>query len=189
MLQRTMRAILGGVGLGALAAAAPAAALSIGPGQGIEAPFSLTAPAPAADTLTFNLVSVSAVGVSTMTVELYDGATLLASVSGVPVTGVAGFVDAGSLWTTNAVSADLSSVRDGTIAGRIRVLPDFGGAGSLDAQVSPVTSFAVGHGTDVASIAPIAGVLSVGEEFAVAEPAAALLLAAAAGLRLRRRRG
>jgi hypothetical protein len=186
MLQRSLRAILGLV-VGALSAATPAAALTIGPGAGIEAPFSLTAPAAGADTLTFNLVNVSAVGVSTMTVELYDGATLLGSVSGVPVNGVAGFVDAGSLWTTNAVSVDLSSVRAGTIVGRVLVLPDFDAGDVLDAQVSSVTSFAVGHGTDDASITPIAGVLSVGDEFAVPEPAAAALLACAAALGMLRR--
>ena len=128
MLRRTLHTILG-LAIGALSAAAPAAALTIGPGQGIEAPFSLTAPATGANTLTFNLVSVSAVGVTTMTVELYDGATLLGSVSGVSVNGIAAFVDVGSLWTTNAVSTDLASVRAGTIVGRIVVLPDFGAVG------------------------------------------------------------
>jgi hypothetical protein len=45
----------------------------------------------------------------------------------------------------------------------------------------------VGHGTDDASITPIAGVLSVGDEFAVPEPAAAALLACAAALGMLRR--
>jgi hypothetical protein len=188
MLRRTVHTVLG-LAIGAISAAAPAAALTIGPGQGIEAPFSLTAPATGANTLTFNLVSVSGVGVTTMTVELYDGATLLGSVSGVSVNGVAAFVDVGSLWTTNAVSTDLASVRAGTIVGRIVVLPDFGAAGALSAQVSNVTSFAVGNGTDDETILPIAGVLSVGEEFAVPEPnGALLLLAGAVALRALRQR-
>jgi hypothetical protein len=185
MSKQTVCAIVA-VLFGALAA--PASALGIGPGQGIAAPFSLTRPASGANTLTFNLVSVAAVGVTTMTVELYDGASLLASVSGVPIAGVAAFVDAGSLWATNAVAADLSSLRDGTIDGLILVLPDFTGAGALNAQVSPATSFAVGSGTAPATIVAIAGVLSVGEEFAVPEPSAALLLAGAAVLHARRRR-
>jgi hypothetical protein len=187
MLRQTVRAILG-LAIGAIFAAAPAAALTIGPGQAIEAPFSLTAPATGADTLTFNLVSVSAIGVTTMTVELYDGSTLLASVSGVSVNGIAAFADAGSQWLTNAVSTDLASVRAGTIAGRILVLPDFGLSGALNAQVSEFTSFAVGNSAEDSEITPLAGVLSVGEEFVVPEPAAALLLAAAATLHTLRRR-
>lgn len=187
MLRRTVRAILG-LAIGAISAAAPAAALTIGPGQGIAAPFSLTAPATGANTLTFNLVSVSALGVTTMTVELYDGAALLASLSGVPVSGIAAFVDVGSAWTTNAVATDLASVRAGTIVGRILVLPDFGSASALTAQVSEFTSFAVGSSALDSQITPIAGVLGVGEEFAVPEPGAALLLAGAATLHMLRRR-
>jgi len=185
MLRRTVRAILGL----AIFAAAPAAALTIGPGQGIEAPFSLTAPATGANTLTFNLVSVVAVGVSTMTVELYDGATLLGSVGGVPVSGgIAAFTDVGSQWITNAVSTDLTSVRAGTIVGRILVLPDFGASGALTAQVSEFTSFAVGSSATDTQITPLAGVLSVAEEFPVPEPSAAFLLAGAAALHTLRRR-
>ena len=185
---RTARAILG-LAIGAISAAAPAAALTIGPGQGIEAPFSLSAPAAGANTLTFNLVNVTAVAVSTMTVELYDGAALLGSVSGVPVSGgIAAFKDAGSQWTTNAVVVDLASVRAGTIAGRIRVLPDFAGAGALTAEVSAFTSFAVGTSAQDTEITPIAGVLSVGQAFVVPEPGAVLLLAAAASLHVLRRR-
>jgi hypothetical protein len=186
MLRQTVRAILG-LAIGAISAAAPAAALTIGPGQGIAAPFSLTAPAIGANTFTFNLVSVVALGVTTMTVELYDDQTLLASVSGVPVNGIAAFVDAGSQWTTNAVSTDLASVRAGTIAGRILVLPDFGTAGALTALVSDFTSFAVGTSAQDSQITAIAGVLSVGEEFAVPEPKLALLFAGAALLHALRR--
>ena len=188
MSKRTVRAILG-LAIGAISAAAPAAALTIGPGEAIEAPFSLTAPATGANTLTFNLVSVVAVGVTTMTVELYDGATLLGSVSGVPVSGgVAAFKDGASQWETNAVVADLASVRAGTIAGRILVLPDFGAAGVLTAQVSEFTSFAVGTSVQDTEITPLSGVLSVGEEFVVPEPGTALLLAAAASLHMLLRR-
>ena len=186
---RTVRALLG-LAIGALlAAATPSLALTANPGQAFEAPFSLTGPAAGANTLTFRLVNVAAVGVSTMTVELYDGAMLLASVSGVTVNGIAAFVDAGSLWTMNAVSANLASVRAGTIDGRVRVLPDFVGAGALTADVSAVTSFAVGDGTDVSTITPIAGVLSVGAPHLVPEPGAVALLGVVAALcapRLRR---
>jgi hypothetical protein len=182
------RAVRWVLALAVLAANAPApvAALTIGPGEGIEVPFSLTAPAAGADTLTFNLVGVAAVGVATMTVELYDGATLLATVGGVPIAGIAGFVDAGSDWTTNEAPADLTTLRDGTIDGRIRVLPDFAGGGSLTADVSPITSLLVGSGTGAAELLPIAGVLSVGEASTVPEPAFGLLLVAAAS-RFRRR--
>lgn len=165
--------------LALLAAAGPASALSIGPGQGIEVPFSLSAPAVGADTLTFNLVGVVALGLSTMTVELYDGATLLAAVNAVPISGIAGFVDVGSAWETNHTAADLTSVRDGTIDGRIRVLPDFPGAGALTAEVSPFTSLLVGNGTDVREIMPISGVAALGEPFIVPEPALGVLLVAA----------
>jgi hypothetical protein len=169
--------------------AAPASALVIEPGQVLEAPFTLTGPTGSADTLTFRLVSVSAVDVSTMTVQLYDGATLLGTVTSVPVAGVAGFVDAGSLWTTNAVGTDLSSVRDGSIAGTIRVIPDFLNAGaSLTADVSTITSFAVGFGTDAATIVPLSDVLSVGVASVVPEPGSAALLGAALTLWVRRRR-
>ena len=187
MLQQTVRAILG-LSIGLILGAAPAAALTIGPGQGIEAPFSLSAPATGANTLTFNLVSVAAVGVTTMTVQLFDGAVLLGSVSGVPVNDIAAFTDGASQWTANAAAVDLASVRDGTIVGRIVVLPDFGGAGALTAEVSPFTSFAVGTSAQNREITPIAGVLNVGEEFAVPEPGVALLLAAAAALHTFRRR-
>ena len=187
MRQRTVRAILG-VAIGAwLGAATPSLALTANPGQALEAPFSLTGPAAGANTLTFRLVNVVAVGVSTMTVELYDGATLLASVSGVPVNGIAAFVDAGSLWTTNAVSANLASIRAGTIDGRIRLLPDFSGPGTLTGDVSLVTSFAVGHGTDDATITPFAGVMNVGTIRLVPEAHTVALLAAAAALCIRRR--
>ena len=184
MLQSTVRAISGFVL--SLALASPGWALTILPGQALEAPFSVSANA--ADTLTFNLVSVAPAGVSTMTVELYDGAVLLASLSGVDVNGVAAFVDTGSVWTsTHAVGADLSSLRDGSATGRILVLPDFGPATALTASVSEFTSFRVGHGSGPSSLVEIAGVLTVGEEFLVPEPAAAWLLAAAALRTLRRR--
>ena len=189
MRQGTVRALFGLVILAWLVAATPSPALTANPGQGIEAPFSLTGPASGADTLTFRLVNVTAVGVSTMRVELYDGATLLAAVSGVPVNGIAAFVDAGSLWTTNAASTDLASVRAGTIDGRVRVLPDFGGAGALTADVSAITSFAVGNGTDVATITPIEGVLSIGDpHLLLPEPGVAVLLGAAAMLYVAQRR-
>jgi hypothetical protein len=184
-----MRRTKGGVVLGLvlLLAASPAAALTIGPGQAIEVPFSLTAPAAGADTLTFNLVGVAAVGVTTMTVELYDGDALLAAASGVPVAGIAGFADAGSDWMANRADADLAPVRDGTIAGRILVLPDFAGAGSLTADVSAFTSLLVGNGTGEATLLPIDDVVSLGvaSVVPVPEPALGLLLAAAA-LRARR---
>jgi hypothetical protein len=163
--------------LALLATAAPASALSIAPGQVLEVPFSLTAPAAGADTLTFRLAGVVALGVSTMTVELYDGAALLAAVSSVPVAAIAGFVDAGSDWETNHAAADLASVRDGTIDGRIRVLPDFTGAGALTADVSAFTSLLVGNGIAAAELVPIAGVLGVGTPSVVPEPALGALLA------------
>jgi hypothetical protein len=189
MSQGTVRAILGLAAGVWFAAATPGVALTANPGDVLEVPFSLTGPAAGANTLTFHLVNVTAVGVSTMTVELYDGATLLASLSSVAVNGIVGFVDAGSLWTTNAVSTDLASVRAGTIDGRVRVLPDFSGAGAFSADVSSITSFAVGIGTDVATITPIAGVLLVGTPRLVPEPEAAALLTAAAALcGFRRRR-
>jgi hypothetical protein len=183
-----MRRVLGSIGvLALLGAAAPAQALTLGAGQGIEVPFSLTAPATGADTLTFNLVGVVALGVSTMTLELYDGTTLLAAVSSVPVSGIAGFAEPGSLWETNHAAADLASVRDGTIDGRIRVLPEFPGAGALTADVSAFTSLLVGTATDVARLEPIAGVVALGDPFVVPEPALGVLLASAL-LRLSRRR-
>ncbi len=178
MRQGTVCAILGVAAWAWLAVATPSVALTANPGEMLEVPFSLTGPATGANTLTFRLVNVTAG--STMTVELYDGATLLASVGGVPVNGIAGFVDAGSLWTTNAASANLASVRAGTIDGRVRVLPD--GAGALTADVSSITSFAVGNGTDVASITPIDGVLQIGTPRLVPEPGAAALLSAVAAL-------
>ena len=183
-----LRAVLGLAASAWLAVAAPSAALTVNPGQAFEAPFSLSGPATGANTLTFHLVNVAAIGVSTMTVELYDGATLLASVSGVPVNGIAAFVDAGSLWTENAASADLASVRAGTIDGRVRVLPDFGGASTLAAEVSAVTSFAVGNGTDASTITPLPGLLLVGTPHLVPEPEAAALLSAAAVVCMLRRR-
>lgn len=182
MGQRRVRAIVG-MAIGAwLGAATASLALTANPGQAFEAPFSLTGPATGANTLTFRLVNVVAVGVTTMTVELYDGATLLASVSGVPVNGIAAFVDAGSLWTTNAVSASLASVRAGTIDGRVRMLPDFSGAGALTGDVSLITSFAVGNGTDASTITPLAGVMNVGTLRLVPEPHTVALLAAAAAV-------
>lgn len=190
MKQRAVRAVLG-LAIGAwLGAATPGLALTANPGQAFEAPFSMTGPATGADTLTFRLVNVTAVGVATMTVELYDGATLLGSVGGVPVNGIAAFVDAGSLWTENAASADLASLRAGTFDGRIRVLPDFNGPGSLTGDVSQVTSFVVGHGSDDATITALSGVLSVGTlRVVVPEPHTLALLAATAALCLRRRNG
>jgi MYXO-CTERM domain-containing protein len=185
-MQRAMRWMPGLVLL--LASAAPASAFTIEPGEALEVPFTLTGPAAGADTLTFNLVSVVAIGVTTLTVELYDGTTLLATASGVPIAGIAGFADVASGWTTNRADADLASVRDGTIAGRIRVLPNFAGAGVLEADVSAFTSLLVGNGTAPAQLVPIADVVSVGEPSVVPAPEPALgLLLAAAALRLRRR--
>jgi hypothetical protein len=188
-MKRTVRAFFG-LALWALVAAQPASALTVDPGEVLLAPFSLTAPATGANTLTFRLVSVVSIGVTDLTVELYDGASLLGSVSGVPVNGIAAFVDAGSLWTENAGSTDLSSVRDGSIAGLVRVIPNFSGAGALTADVSSVTSFAVGVGTDDASITPISDVLSIGTASVVPEPGTLALLATAlaAGCRVRARK-
>src|SRR5262245_51709218 len=171
MRRRTIGAVLLLASAGWLAAEAkPVSALTCQPGQALEIPFSMTGTAAGADTLTFRLVNVTATGVSTMTVELWDGALLVAAVSNVPTSGIAGFVDAGSLWTTNAVSAVLDSVRAGTIAGRIRVLPNFDDASSLlTADVSPITSFAVGHGADASTITPIDGVLAIGTARTVPE--------------------
>ncbi len=178
-MQQWLRAMLG-LAAWVLLAAAPAGALTVDPGEVLLAPFSLTGPAAGADTLTFRLVNPIALGVSSMTVELYDGATLLGSVTGVPVNDIAAFVDVGSLWTTNAVATNLASVRAGTINGLVRVLPDFTGAGALTAEVSTFTSFTVGHGSDTASITPIAGVLSVGlASVVLPEPGALALLATA----------
>jgi hypothetical protein len=172
----------------ALASATPAAALTIVTGQALEVPFTLTAPATGADTLTFNLVNVVAVGDVTLTVELYDGGTLLGAVSGVPVLGIAGFADGASAWMTNRADADLTSLRDGTIEGLIRVLPQFVGAGSLDADVSAFTSLLVGNGTGPAELLPVEDVVSVGEPAVVPVPEPALgLLFAVAALGLRRR--
>jgi hypothetical protein len=169
------------------ALAAPAAsALSLAPGQRLEVPFSLTGAVAGADTLTFHLVNAVGVGVSTMTVELYDGATLLGSATGVPLTGVAGFVEVGSLWTLNAAVAVLSSVRDGTIDGLVRVLPDWGPSGALSAEVSAITSFAVGRASGEAAIVASGGV-SLGTPSVVPEPRAALLCAALLALAARRR--
>jgi hypothetical protein len=164
-------------------AAGPAAALVIQPGEQLEAPFSLSGPASGANTLTFRLTGVSAVDVSTMTVQLFDGATLLASVGSVPVSGIAAFTDTGSLWTTNAVSADLASVRAGTIVGKIVVLPDFlSSSATLTAGVSLIEniSLTVGNGTGDSTIVPISGVLLVGD--AVPEPGPAALLFAMLGM-------
>jgi hypothetical protein len=172
----------------ALARATPAAALTIEMGEALEVPFTLTAPATGADTLTFNLVDVVAVGVTSLTVELYDGGALLGAVSGVPVTGIAGFADLASAWLANRADADLTSVRDGTIEGLIRVLPEFAGAGALEADVSAFTSLLVGNGTAPAQLLPIEDVVSVGEPAVVPVPEPALgLLFAAAALGLRRR--
>jgi hypothetical protein len=188
MRQRAVRAILSGWVLASLFLAAPASALTAHPGQTLEVPFTVSA-ANDANTLTFRLVNVSAVDCDTMTVELYDGTTLLASVSGVPVNGIAGFKDAGSLWTENAVEVVLASIRSGTIVGRIRLVPDFLHSGSeLTADVSPITSLAIGNGTDDATIVPIDGAMLVGSARIVPEPRSLAMLGVAAWWLFQRRK-
>lgn len=164
----------------------PAAALSILPGQSYEVPFSLSGPAPTADVLTFNLgPGTTAVGFTGFVVSLYDGNTLLGSLSSAvtdPKTLTA-FVSSGSLWTTNAVTTDLSSIQDGSINGLIVLTPTFDGSPGavLDVAFFPATGLVVGQANGSDSLVPLSsGSVIIGTPFALPEPGALPLLAIAA---------
>lgn len=172
----------------------PAAALSILPGQSLEVDFSLSGPAPSADVVTFLLdPTTTSSGVTGMSVSLYDGSTLLASRSG-SLSDLTAFVAPGSAWTTNAVSADLSSVQDGSITGRIVATPSFDGlpGDALDAVFYPFSGLVVGQATGSNSLIPLgSGSILVTRTAAVPEPQPIALLASAAllGAAVTRRRG
>lgn len=165
----------------------PAAAISILPGQSLEVDFSLVAPAPTADVVTFNLAPgyTSATGFTGMTVSLYDGNTLLASRTSTTAdpTELTAFASPGSLWTFDAVTADLSSVQDGSITGRVVLTPTFDGSpgASLDAVFFSATGLYVGTATTSKQMDALsAGSLIIDGPVALPEPSALALLSAAA---------
>lgn len=176
--------------------AGPAGALTVLPGEAFEVPFSFTAPPQSAlgdvDVVAFLLAgSSTASGVLGYRVELWDGATLIGAhhSSGLQLWA---FTTSTTAWSENPLVVDLSSVVDGSIDGRLRVIPEFDPAASgahLEAVFFPVTGLKVGTGlSDGISLvegepAPVVGSSWVA---AVPEPGAAGLLLLGASLVLTR---
>jgi hypothetical protein len=173
-----------------LTASAPARALTLAPGQALEIDFSFAAPpvftvSPSVtlppDVLTFRIVlGPATTGASGLDVELFDGATSLGSVSSGLATLIFGFADPASNWPIglNRTDASLASVVDGTIQGRLRLVPTFGaGGGALEITLAEILTGATDAfgGLLVASPSPLASAPRV-----LPEPAAALLLLLAA---------
>jgi len=185
-----MRMRLAWLALAALLFVGPRAqAHTVGPGQSLLVPFTLSgAGLSAADTLAFLLTNVNAGDATGLTVELYDGATLatatlIGSNVGVSVSEVAAFVHSGSVFAGgNIVPADLSSVRNGTIAGLIRVVPSFSGSDPLTADVSPFTSLIVGIATSPSQIDPTGISVALGTVSVVPEPSVAVLFGVSSAL-------
>lgn len=193
-----MRACGALVGLAAvLLLAAPGRAVTVLPGEAFEVDFTFSSQPLASgnpvDLLVFSLApSTVSSGLTGYDVELWDGGTLLATNSTGPDL-LWGFVSAGSAWTQNPeIVSDFSSIVDGSIDGRIRLIPQFGSvpaASGSGAFVDVVFFPPPGTGMDagVALSDGISFVAADPEPFvsatrvvAVPEPAAALLLGAGA---------
>lgn len=184
------------MGLGAL----PARALTVLPGQAFEVDFSLSSAPQSAlgdvDVLVFQLgAGTVASGVTGYQVELYDGATLLGTHA---TAGLAlwSFVSAASPWTVNPLVVELSSVIDGSIAGRLRVIPSFDPVAtspSLEVVFFPPPGTGLDTGTSLSDGVTLADALpapTVHATRVAAVPEPGLLgLLAATGLALRRCRG
>jgi hypothetical protein len=187
----------------ALALASPGRAVSVLPGEAFEIDFGFSAAPLAAgspvDLLVFGLApTTTSTGLIGYDVELWDGGTLLATNS----TGVEllwGFVSAASTWTQNPqVVSDFSSIVDGSIDGRIRLIPQFaavpssGPGASVDVVFFPPPGTGLDAGVALADgisflVATPEPFVSATRVVAVAEPAVGMLLVAA-GLAARRHR-
>ncbi len=170
------RALLLGGLLWALAAAA--SAIPLVPGQSVEIDFSLAGPGVVtiggmpptvldADAVTIFLSVQDAVGLTGYSVELFDGATSLGSDT-TPVRSIWGFVD-GSLWNLGAIAADLSSVVDGSIDGRLVMTPLFDATPGAGLDVLAATPN-VGYANAANSLLPIDQIPVVGPVRVVPEP-------------------
>jgi hypothetical protein len=181
--------------LGAVAAGNPAQALLVGPGDSVEVTFAFTTPPNAGgnaiDLLVLTTTPFTASGPGiTVNASLYDGAALLGS--GIrPSAALISFSD--GLYT-NAIAANLDSVRTGAIDGRIVFTPNFADdAGFIDFDPDNFdVRGAHGFTSSVILASPGAAIRSV--EIPVAQtpvPPALLLFAsalAALGIALYRRR-
>ncbi len=186
-------AVAAGFGFGGAAAQA----LTLMPGKALELQFSfssvpvvpLAPPNDVPDVLTVNLVGTnSAPGVTGWTVELLDGASSL----GLQTTGLQtlwGFAHPTSVWTLNAVSADLTTVRDGSISGIVRFTPTWSTSNptaSFDVSFAGITVGFANAGNSLVPSSPAATV----QALLVPEPALGALLLAGlfAGVRSALRR-
>jgi hypothetical protein len=193
-----LAAVLAGaliLGLGA----PPARALTVLPGQAFEVDFSFSSAPQSAlgdvDVLAFQLgAGTVATGVTGYQVELYDGAALLGTHTTAAL-ALWSFVSAASPWTVSPLVVDLSSVIDGSIAGRLRVIPSFDPAAtspSLEVVFFPPPGTGLDSGTSLSDGVTLADALPAPTVHATriaAVPEPGLLgLLAAAGLAVRRLR-
>lgn len=187
-----------------LGAAGSARSATLLPGEVLEVAFDFTSPAvfvnpsspPASvppDVLTFRVVAGTVVGLSGVTVELFDGATGLGSDSDGLAPGIWGFAAASSAWSAslNRVVVDLSSVVDGSIAGLVRLTPHFQAVAGAHLEITFVEVLSGVATTTVGGLlraSPDPRILSQSVVL-VPEPAPTLLLLAAlAALGARARR-
>lgn len=182
LFQKTLGVLL--VCLGLFAVGNPARALLIGPGEAIEVTFDFSAPPDAGgntvDLLYMTITPIISSGptISVLS-QLFDGATLL----GGGVQSISAFTGFSDGIYGNAFPANLDSVRDGTIDGRIVLTPTFpGGTGFMEFDPANLKVGAAHAVTTerVLFASPNPTVLSVGTTVsAVPVPAALLLFASA----------
>jgi hypothetical protein len=150
--------------------------------RGRHAGGSRAAVAGGVDTLTLTLASASSSsGLSSISVSLFDGQTLLGQVTTNASARIFGFPDAGSVWTLNRAipNVDLTSVRGGAIDGHLLVTPVFtGGAQNpfFDVLLPAFPPIQSGHATQAAGILAASPDPVLGTPQVVPEPGAAALL-------------
>jgi hypothetical protein len=197
VLRGVLLATLVSLGVGAPGASR---ALTVMDGQALEVAFAFSAPplvggvSPVEVLLVDPVVTAS--GVTGWDVELWDGSSHLGTSSTGPTADPWAFTTAASAWETNAVEVDLTSVIDGSIDGRVRVIPRFAPSAvaasvEIDFFPPPGRGLKAGIGStdpvlSFASASPLPELQGAPRVVAVTEPVTGLLLAPPALLWARR---
>jgi hypothetical protein len=167
-----------------LGAPRAAGAIPLSPGETLEIAFFFSS-APVAltgevDAVVLDIGMSGASGLEGFSIALLDGAALLGS----QTTGVQtlwAFTSPGSGFTLNAVPAELDTVREGSIDGRIRLTPHFADSALAPGVEVTFTNLSVGRGgTPPSGLVDAEPAPTVLPAVVVPEPALLSLLALAA---------